>query len=274
MTEVHDFDPFAKEVAYIRVNEKLIDRLLKRLEGKKVIRLLDVAAGTGLMTAIAFDRAKSAGAKIHSTLLDFDLPALFQAQKEVDRGSCEFVYASADKLPFGERYDAVIFANSIHMLDAKMKADALAESRRVLHPGGVLAINSAFYEGSYPESSKPFYGRWIRRSIVAMNKRRPERDKSDKVNAIDFLDGDGYAEMVEDAGFKIVERRERTVRLSQASVRAISAYKEFAKGALHATDEDAEDAVMALQETVQQAFRDLKMKYLPRHWLELIAVKV
>ena len=52
--------------------------------------------------------------------------------------------------------------------------------------------------------------------------------------------------------------RERRVLLSQAAVRAISSYKEFAKGALHATDEDAEEAAKALQATVQQTFRDLQ----------------
>ena len=67
--------------------------------------------------------------------------------------------------------------------------------------------------------------------------------------------------------------RERRVLLSQAAVRAISSYKEFAKGALHATDEDADEASRALQVTVQQTFHDLKMKYLPRNWLEIIAVK-
>ena len=46
--------------------------------------------------------------------------------------------------------------------------------------------------------------------------------------------------------------------LSQAAVRAISSYKEFAKGALHATDEDADEASRALQVTVQQTFHDLQ----------------
>ena len=78
---------------------------------------------------------------------------------------------------------------------------------------------------------------------------------------------------VESAGFKVLEMRERRVLLSQAAVRAISSYKEFAKGALHARDEDAEEAARALRVTVQQTFRDLQMKYLPRNWVEFIAVK-
>ncbi len=90
---------------------------------------------------------------------------------------------------------------------------------------------------------------------------------------MEWLNAENYRDIVIAAGFKIVEMRERRVNLSQSSVRAISTYKEFAKGALHATDEDAEAASLALQVTVRQTFRDLKMKFLPRNWLEMIAVK-
>ena len=46
------FEPFAEELAYIRVNERLVDRLVKRLKGCSTINVLDIAAGTGLMTSL------------------------------------------------------------------------------------------------------------------------------------------------------------------------------------------------------------------------------
>jgi ubiquinone/menaquinone biosynthesis C-methylase UbiE len=272
--QVHDFDPFAKETPYVRVNEKLVDRMLKRLNKGQTVQLLDMAAGTGLMTCLAYERARELGMKLIATLLDLDRPALKQAQIEVGAEPAHYLHASADVLPVGKQtYDAVVFANSLHMLDDESKERAMHESYRVLRPGGVLAINSTFYEGAYPESSKAFYSRWIRRAIVEINKRLPDRTKSEKVEAMKWLTPETYRDMVVSAGFQIVEMRERSVRLSQSSVQAISAYKEFAKGALHATDEDAEEASLALQHTVRQAFKDLKMKFLPRNWLEVIAVK-
>jgi ubiquinone/menaquinone biosynthesis C-methylase UbiE len=271
---VHTFDPFCKEPAYIKVNDKLVDRVITNVQGMGRVQLLDLAAGTGLMTALAYERARTAGVKLLSTLLDLDRPALLQARIEVGSNPAEFVYASADCLPFSKQgYDAVIFANSLHLLDAGQKERALAESHRVLRSGGLLAMNTAFYEGSYPEESKPFYSRWIRRSIVEINQRLPQRLRGEKVQAMDFLTADMYRDLIRAAGFRIVEMRERRVLLSQAAVRAISSYKEFAKGALHATDEDAEEAAEALQATVQQTFRDLKMRYLPRLWLEIVAKK-
>jgi ubiquinone/menaquinone biosynthesis C-methylase UbiE len=267
------FEAFAKEPAYIHVNEKLVGRMLHALRSQKSIQVLDLAAATGLMTSLTDRMARAAGIEFSSTLLDLDMPSLQQARKELTAEHAEYIQASADCLPLGKAYDAVIFANSIHLLDADSKVKALAENRRILNDGGVLAVNTTFYDGAYPEESEPFYSRWIRRAIVEINQRLPHRDKSEKVQAMEFLPAEGYRELVTRAGFKIVEMRERRVLLSQAAVRAISSYKEFAKGALHATDEDAEQAALALQVTVRQTFNDLKMKYLPRNWLEIVAVK-
>ena len=271
--EAQSFEPFASEAAYIHLNERMVDRVLRRIGSVQTIRLLDVAAGTGLLTSIAYERAKEAGVRLLSTLLDLDLPALKQARKDATADGAEYIFGSADHLPLKQKFDAVIFANGLHLLDEDAKVQALQETWRVLRPGGVFAMNTTFYEGAYPEESKPFYSRWMRRAIVEINRRLPQRSKSEKVQAMEWLPAIGYKELIAKAGFKVLEMRERRVLLSQAAVRAICAYKEFAKGALHATDADADEAAMCLQVSVQQTFRDLKMKYLPRNWLEIVAVK-
>jgi ubiquinone/menaquinone biosynthesis C-methylase UbiE len=267
------FEPFAAEVAYINVNERLADRLVRRLGSRKQINLLDIAAGTGLNTSLLYDKAHEAGSSLNAVLLDLDLPALQQARTDVHADRADFLFASADHLPLVPGFDAAIFANSIHLLSNDSKAKALHEVYRVLNAGGILAVNSTFYDGAYPEESKPFYSRWIRRAIVEINQRLPQRNKSGAAQAMEFLPAQGYLDLIKDAGFKVIETRARRVLLSQSAVRAISSYKEFAKGALHAADEDADEASRALQATVQQTFHDLKMKYLPRNWLEIIAVK-
>jgi ubiquinone/menaquinone biosynthesis C-methylase UbiE len=272
---VQTFEPFARQHAYIRVNEKLVDRMLKRLPERKHYELLDIAAGTGLMTKLAHLRARTIGAGIYSVLLDLDLCALREARTEVPPGAVKgYVRASADCLPFTEAFDMAVFANSLHLLDDHAKMNALVETRRVLHPGGVLAVNSAFYEGASPDESRPFYARWIRRSIAEINQAMPHRLKSERAQATRSLPASGYSELIVCAGFRILEVRERRVLLSQAAVRAISSYRDFAMGALRATDEDVDVASRALQASVRPTFRDLQMKYLSRKWLEIIAAKV
>jgi ubiquinone/menaquinone biosynthesis C-methylase UbiE len=271
--QVQSFDPFAKEQAYIRVNERLINRALRRLKGCREVRMLDVAAGTGLMTSLAHERARELGMKFDSTLIDLDLPALKIARDEVGSDGAEFVVADAANLPFRHEFDLAIFANSLHLLDDDAKKGALAGVHAVLKPGAVMAVNTTFYDGAYPEESKPFYSRWIRRAVAEMNRRVPNRNRGERAQAMESLPADGYRNLLECAGFVIEEMRERRVLLSQAAVRAICGYKNFAMGALHATDDDAEQAALALQVTVKQTFRDLSMKYLPRNWLEIIAVR-
>jgi ubiquinone/menaquinone biosynthesis C-methylase UbiE len=235
--------------------------------------MLDIGAGTGLMTNLAHARAKALGLDLQSILFDLDPIALQVMRQEVRDGSAGFAFASADHLPFKQCFDVAIFANALHLLDDEAKQRSMSEVHRVLRPGGVFSINTTFYEGAYPEESKPFYSRWIRRAVAEINKRLPNRVRSERAQAMEGLTSEGYRDLMECGGFKIAEMRERRVLLSQASVRAICGYSEFAKGALHATDEDAEEASRALQVTVQQTFRDLHMKYLPRNWLEIIALR-
>jgi ubiquinone/menaquinone biosynthesis C-methylase UbiE len=224
------------------------------------------------MTRLAFERARAFGIQLESTLIDLDLTALKIAREEVANPAARYVVADAGRLPFNSEFDLAIFANSLHLLDDDTKRSALLGVNQVLAPGAVLACNTTFYDGAYPEESKPFYSRWIRRSVAEMNRRLPSRNKGERAQAMESLTADTYRQLIECAGFEIVESRERRV-LSASSRAGHLRLQELRHGRLHATDEDAEQAAQALQTTVQQTFRELKMKYLPRNWLEIIALK-
>jgi ubiquinone/menaquinone biosynthesis C-methylase UbiE len=271
--ETHTFDSFAHELCYIRVNERFVAGLIRRLADRRLVRLLDVAAGTGLVSSLAIARSHAAGIEIRPTLLDIDLSVLAKARRELESGRAGFLCGAADHLPLDQGFDAAILGNAMHLLSDPSKEAALKEIWRVLRPGGLFAFNTTFYSGAYPEESRPFYLAWMRRAIAALNQRLPERVKSERVQAMEWLGAEGYQRLVECHGFRVIEVRERRVRATQAAVRAISSYKEFAKGALRATDEDAEEASKALQATLQATFRQLHMRTLPRNWLEIVALK-
>lgn len=271
---IQTFEPFARDRSYIRVNGKLVERMLKRCVPRARYRVLDIAAGTGLLTTLVHRHPHAEGVQIESLVVDVDLSALREARREAPPDAArDYVCASADRLPFPEGFDMAIFANSLHLLCDRAKVESLAEARRVLRPGGVLAMNTTFYTGGLADDSKAFYGRWIRRAVVEINRACPHRTKSARAQSTQTLTPSDYLDLLIGAGFRVLEVRERRVLLSQAAVRAISGYRDFAMGALRANEEEAEDASRALQGTVQQTFRDLHMKYLPRNWLEIIAVR-
>ncbi len=269
------FDSFASEDAYVHVNEELVERMFENVPARHRYQILDMAAATGLMTRLAHRRATRIDVEIDSVLLDVDLPTLVRTREgrppPAVRG---YVGASADRLPFSEAFDLAIFANSIHLLSEQAKAASLVETCRVLRCGGVLGVNSAFYGGAYPTDSRPFYGRWIRRAVAEMNRSLPQRTKAAAAQARRWLSPGEYEDLIVGAGFRIREMRERRMLLGPAALCAISSYKEFAMGALHAVEEDAREACRALQSTVEQALLDVGLTYLPHNWLEIIAVKV
>ncbi len=268
------FDAFASEEAYRCVNEHFVDRMFANLPPADRYQLLDIAAATGLMTQLAHSRAGATHVEIDSVLLDIDLPTLARTRDEHPRPAAKgYVGASADSLPFGEGFDLAILANSIHLLSAEGKVKSLAEAWRVLRPRGVLGINSAFYDGAYPRDSLPFYSRWMRRAVAKMSRSRPNRKKASQAQARQWLSAADYESLVTSVGFRVREVRERQVLLNAAALRAISNYKEFAMGALHATEEDSFEACKALESTVGHALCDVGLKSLPHNWLEIIAIK-
>lgn len=110
--------------------------LVKRLAPRKPRRILEVAAGTGVVTrALA---AALPGVAIVATDLN---PAMLDQAKGVGiKGKIEWQQADALALPFPDAsFDAVVCQFGVMFLPDKAKG--YAEARRVLKPGGVYLFN-------------------------------------------------------------------------------------------------------------------------------------
>jgi SAM-dependent methyltransferase len=110
--------------------------LAKRLAPRKPKRILEVAAGTGVVT-----RAM-ASALPGVTIVATDLnPAMLdQARAGGIKGKIEWQQADAMQLPFPDAsFDAVVCQFGVMFLPDKAKG--YAEARRVLKPGGVYLFN-------------------------------------------------------------------------------------------------------------------------------------
>ncbi len=111
--------------------------LINRLRSRNLSRVLEVAAGTGVVTR-ALASALDAGVSIVATDLNqamLDQAALVGTSREV-----EWRQADAMQLPFpDESFDAVICQFGAMFFPDKPRA--FAEARRVLRPGGVFIFN-------------------------------------------------------------------------------------------------------------------------------------
>ena len=118
------FEPYAADLA-------------KRLASRKLSRVLELAAGTGVVTRAL------AGALPEDVALvatDLNQAMLDQAAAAGTRRAVEWRQADAMKLPFaGGAFDAVVCQFGVMFFPDKAKA--FAETRRVLKPGGVFIFN-------------------------------------------------------------------------------------------------------------------------------------
>lgn len=132
MAELYDthlvpliFEPYATDLA-------------SRLAARNPRRVLEIAAGTGVVTR-AMDTALADGAAIVAT--DLNQPMLDHVAARGTRRTVEWRQADAQQLPFDDAsFDAVVCQFGVMFFPDKTKA--FSEARRVLAPGGVLLFNT------------------------------------------------------------------------------------------------------------------------------------
>lgn len=115
------FTPYATELA-------------RRLEGMRVSRVLELAAGTGAVTR---EMAARLPASVAITATDLNQSMLDQAARVGTARAVEWRQADAQALPFADRsFDAVVCQFGVMFLPDKVRG--FAEARRVLTPDGTF----------------------------------------------------------------------------------------------------------------------------------------
>jgi len=112
--------------------------LARRLASRPVSRVLEIAAGTGVVTR-ALDSALPANVSIVATDLN---PAMLEQARSIGvRRVVEWRPADAMQLPFEDgEFDAVVCQFGVMFFPDKAKA--FAQARRVLRPGGTFLFNA------------------------------------------------------------------------------------------------------------------------------------
>ena len=122
------FEPYAGDLA---------SRLASRKSARKLSRVLEIAAGTGVVTRRL---ASMLPADVSIVATDLNQPMLDTAAEMGTSRPVEWRAADAMQLPFKDgAFDAVVCQFGVMFFPNKAKA--FAEARRVLGPGGVLLFN-------------------------------------------------------------------------------------------------------------------------------------
>ncbi len=265
------FKKFSGNRFYSDQNAHLVD-LAEVGSGQRIV---DLACGTGGVTRQIADRLR--GARDSAIIgIDHSAAALKQAMedlKDVRNSAIHFVQSQMEQLSEAVKgsVDTVIFCNAIHYVPDK---DALlAEIFKTLKPGGKLAFNTTFFEGAHLPETAVFYRKWMFKATRVLRREYGlSPAKSEKVEARRQLTPEEYRELVENHCFRVTKQEIDTVQFTIDGFLDISTYEDFIKGTLPGVPLDKGSA--ALQAGIRQTFKELDVPFVPRNWLDIVAVRV
>jgi tRNA (cmo5U34)-methyltransferase len=120
-------------------------------------QILDLGAGTGLLSAFIRDRFSTA----HLHLVDIATTMLEQARVRLGSENIEYALSDYGVEPITGGWDAIVSALSIHHLSDDAKRDLFHRAYSALNPGGVF-VNAEQVAGPTPELTARYHQRWLR----------------------------------------------------------------------------------------------------------------
>ncbi len=149
--------------------------------------ILDVGAGTGLMSAFVLEKFPDA----RLTLMDISENMLEQARKRfASRPETQYVICDYSKSDLGGPYDLICSALSIHHLETEDKRRLFRRIHDALRPGGMF-VNADQADGETPYFRQRYLDYWnafLRSGPMSgeqhdeIRKRRDTLDKNDKLS--------------------------------------------------------------------------------------------
>ena len=266
------FSKFSQNDFYNNVNKKLINSL----DIKSNQKIVDLGCGSGGITNLILEKLSKSNSNNFSIIaVDNSDASLKEAKhnlKTVSESILSFVQSRYEEFStkLKDKVDLVVLCNAIHYLDDKELV--IKDVMKILKPNGKFAFNSSFFDGAHPEDTLAFYRKWMFKAmkiLVKDYKLRPV--KSEKIESRVQLNPVEYKDVLENCGMKIVSTKIRTVQVPIEGWLDISSFKDFIEGVMPGVK--LEIASEALQRGIKETFEELKITFVNRNWMEIIAVK-
>ncbi|MEM9386828.1 MAG: class I SAM-dependent methyltransferase [Pseudomonadota bacterium] len=294
MEVVTTYEPYAQEPEYIGANKAL----LETIELGPVKRVLDLACGTGLMTdllmqlkpGIAVNGIDLSGESLAIGRRQLrEKGVLVESQEELDAAAAEgrsamyMVEGSAMDLDhFADNtFDMCMIGNAIHLMPDKDQF--VRNVYRVLKPGAPFAFNSVFFTGTFGEGSEPVYKEWMMGAVSILMEKNAElikegkapikrkRGTAGKAFDKDWKTPEGWAGVLEQAGFDVERVYKRPIPIDQRGLELVGAYGGLAEVLMSGYPVDISSE--CLQYAVGPAFEKMGVTEVVRYWLEVTGVK-
>ncbi len=261
---------FAAHPEYGQANQHLVDLLTRNGLGNGQT-VVDLGSGTGSGSFLVARALGSTGKVIG---VDLSESMAIQAQGRISdsfRGIVEF--RAGDALKFRELVpenpNAVVLFNSIHLMgDSSLLAKEVSAK---LAPGQLFGFNTTFTKESVPPESMRVYLAIADKAKVSLEKSFPDAPPVSR-KRLRTLSQREYRDLIEQAGFAIVEEETRTVPLTTAALRDFVQVPVVADQLLP-FDIPLADRQKILSDAVTEAMAELGLQTLPRNWFFLVAKK-
>jgi tRNA (cmo5U34)-methyltransferase len=126
-----------------------------------VFNVLDLGAGTGLLTALLRQQFPNA----RCTLVDISDEMLAKAHERFPDGDVRIIVADYSQEPLPGRFDAIVSALSIHHLTDPDKTALFRRIYEALNPGGIF-VNADEVKGPTPALDRFYWEEWEREIIA------------------------------------------------------------------------------------------------------------
>jgi ubiquinone/menaquinone biosynthesis C-methylase UbiE len=177
ITDPYGFDPFAQHPFYAGMNRSLVQRAIARLDAAQptgeLIRIVDLASGTGAVTQLILDTLE----RLQRPSMVFSIEpageALELARERLQGQAVQFIQGDADQLThIATNVNLVCLCNAIHLIPDK--PDVVHKITSALAPGGYFACNTTFFTGAQSPEGERFAHRWIRHAVGWLRRRHPD----------------------------------------------------------------------------------------------------
>ena len=266
------FSKFSDNDFYSNVNKELINSL----DIKSDLKIVDLGCGSGGISKIITDKLKDIKS-VNSSIVAVDSSEISLREAKANLRSVSdtmitFVQSRYEEFSskIKDKVDLVVLCNAIHYLDDKELV--IKDVMKILKPGGRFVFNSSFFDGAHPEHTLGFYRKWMFKAMRILSKEYKTRPvKADKIESRVQLNPNQYIDVLKNCGMEIINSKIREVNVPIDGWIDISGFKDFIEGVMPGVNLDI--ASKSLQQAVKDTFEEMKLTFVQRNWMEIVAAK-